>query len=118
MVWNQPRGTTHTRLLSGEARRRSEHRGDDPRYRCVICWALNPWSEGCGDELDRLFSSLVDQAVYVDRGRRRSPTPVTDAGLCSACWCAINPISLVEADAEALQQLPVAPGCDAGLLGP
>lgn len=94
---------TYLRWLADQAARRSLRKGDSPHYRCVICWARNPWGEGCADKLDRLFSSLVDQRIYVDKGRYRWPaSPVTDAGLCSTCCDAIEPIDLVAADAEAL----------------
>jgi hypothetical protein len=111
---------TDLQRLSYQARRRSWRMDEDPHYRCVICWTRTPWHEGVADELDRMFSTLVNQAIFVDkgRGRRRQCAPVTDGGLCSDCWCAINPLSLVEADAEALQQLSMAPGREAGLLGP
>lgn len=88
--------------LSTKAYNRAMARNEEPRYRCVICWDVNFWSEGHGDALDHLFATLVDQSVYIDAGRRRQPIPVTDAGLCSTCWSAIESEVLVEENAQAL----------------
>lgn len=103
--------------LSDKAERRSIRRGEEPHYRCLLCWVRTPWHEGVADSIDRRFSSLVDQRLFVDIGRRRRAQPVTDAGVCSDCWCVLETIPVTETHEEAMQQLPVAPGCASGLLG-
>lgn len=91
------------------------------RFRCCICWRSVHWALGVCDAVDRRLTKNLTWKVWADRDHPEER--ISDGSICNDCWYGMGAVDEerfsigVLTHAQALQNLPVAPGFETWPLG-